>query len=261
MMYGPDRARHGRKPEVNTRIFQSKTETGAAAARQAAQTMRDAIAVRGEANIILATGASQFEMLAALVEQPVDWSRVTAFHLDEYIGLPPDHPASFRRYLGGRFVEKVSGLREFHAVGGDAPDPAAECARLAELVTGVTIDVACIGIGENGHLAFNDPPCDLATGRAYIVVELDEACRRQQLGEGWFATLDDVPRRAITMTVPQILKAAVIVCTVPDERKAEAVSNSVEGKVTAAVPGSLLQTHPDCTLYLDEPAASRLRRV
>ena len=245
---------------MNVCIFPNKTVMGAAAAQHAARTINDAIAAQGEANIILATGASQFEMLAALVAQPVDWSSVTAFHLDEYIGLDSDHPASFRRYLKERFVERVPGLRAFRYVAGDAPDPYAECARLGELVTQVKIDLACIGIGENGHLAFNDPPCDLETDKAYIVVELDEACRRQQLGEGWFATLDDVPRRAITMTVPRILKAAAIVCTVPDERKAEAVRNSAEGEVTANVPGSLLQEHPDGTLYLDAPASSLLGR-
>ncbi len=243
---------------MNTGIFPTKPEMGAAAARHAARAMNHAIAVRGEANIVLATGASQFEMLAALVEQAVDWSRVTAFHLDEYIGLAADHPASFRRYLKERFAEKITGLHAFHYVNGDADDPAAECARLGELVMDAEIDLACIGIGENGHLAFNDPPCDLETDQAYIVVELDEACRRQQLGEGWFASLDDVPRRAISMTVPHIMKAAVIVCTVPDERKAQAVRNSLEGEVTPVVPGSILREHPDCALYLDAPAASLL---
>ena len=175
-------------------IYTTKQEMGVAAGHKAAGLLRDAIDARGEANLILATGASQFEMLAALTAEPVDWSRVTAFHLDEYVGLPADHPASFRRYLRERFVEKVPALRAFHFIDpGD--DPAAECRRLGEIIRQRPIDVACVGIGENGHLAFNDPPADFETDQPYIVVDLDEACRRQQLGEGWFETLDDVPAR------------------------------------------------------------------
>ena len=242
-------------------IFPSKTEMAFAAAGRAASLLQEAILARGEANLILATGASQFEMLSHLVTLDVDWSKVTAFHLDEYIGLPVAHPASFRRYLQERFADKVPDLRQFHFVNGDALDPLAECTRLAKLLRGLSVDLACIGIGENGHLAFNDPPADFQTEEPYIIVDLDEACRRQQVGEGWFPDLQAVPRQAISMTIRQILKSNAIVCTVPDSRKAEAVQKTVEGQVTDLVPASILQTHPNGWLFLDEPAASLLNRA
>lgn len=245
---------------MDLRVFETRTQTGEQAAHHIADLIRRAIERHGEATIILATGASQFDMLTALVEEPVDWSRVTAFHLDEYIGLPETHPASFRRYLKERFVALVPDLGQFHFVDGEAQPPEAECARLGRLIAGRTVHVACIGIGENGHLAFNDPPADFITEEPYLVVALDEACRRQQLGEGWFATLEDVPRRAISMSIRQIMKSEAIVCTVPDLRKAEAVRGAVEGPVTPRLPASILQQHPACTLYLDEPAASGLQR-
>lgn len=241
-------------------VFERKDDMGAAAAAQAAAWLNAAVEQRGEASLILATGASQFEMLASLVEQPVDWSKVTGFHLDEYIGLPESHPASFRRYLKERFVSRVPELKAFHFVDGEASDPVAECRRLGALLDGRVIDVACIGIGENGHLAFNDPPADFETEEAFIVVDLDEACRRQQLGEGWFPTLGDVPARAISMTIRQIMKSRGIVCTVPDARKAEAVRKAIEGPVTNELPASILQTHPRCALYLDEASAALLDR-
>ncbi len=240
-------------------IYDHKAEMGIAAAAQAAGRLNAAIEARGEAALILATGASQFEMLDSLVQRDVDWSRVTAFHLDEYLDLPASHPASFRKYLRERFVERVPDLRRFHFVDGEADDPEAECRRLDAEVAARVVDVACIGIGENGHLAFNDPPADFETDEAFIIVALDEACRRQQLGEGWFPTLEDVPRRAISMTIRQIIKSRAIVCTVPDARKAEAVQQAVEGPVTNEVPASILQTHPCCDLYLDTPAAARLK--
>jgi glucosamine-6-phosphate deaminase len=239
-------------------IFESKDEMGEAAAHQAAAGVQAAIEARGEANLILATGASQFEMLANLVEQDIDWSRVTVFHLDEYIGLPESHPASFRKYLKERFVDRVPELKQFHYVDGGADDPEAECRRLGELIRARPIDVACIGIGENGHLAFNDPPADFATEEPYLIVNLDEACRRQQLGEGWFPSLDAVPERAISMSIRQIMKSDAIVCTVPDARKAEAVQKAVQGPVTPYVPSSILQQHPQCDLYLDTDAAALL---
>ena len=239
-------------------IFETKEEMGAAAARKAAAGLKAAIETRGAATLILATGASQFEMLESLVERDVDWSRVTAFHLDEYIGLPEDHPASFRKYLKERFVDRVPALQEFHFVDGEAADPAAECRRLGDLIRGRTIDVACIGIGENGHLAFNDPPADFQTEEPYLIVNLDEACRRQQLGEGWFPSLDAVPERAISMSIQQIMKSDAIVCTVPDGRKAEAVQKAVEGPVTPNLPSSILQKHPECDLYLDTASAALL---
>ncbi len=242
---------------MNLNIFKSKQDMGAAAARQAADWINAAITEHGAANIILATGASQFEMLAHLVQEDVDWSKVTAFHLDEYIGLPASHPASFRKYLKERFADKVPGLKHFHYINGEG-DPAAECARVGALIQDLRIDVACIGIGENGHLAFNDPPADFDTEDPYLVVDLDAACRRQQLGEGWFPTLADVPAQAISMSIRQIMKSKAIVCTVPDARKAEAVRGAVEGPVTNKLPSSILQQHPCCELYLDEPAAALL---
>jgi glucosamine-6-phosphate deaminase len=239
-------------------IYNTKQATGEAAARKAAELINRAIVMHGTATIILATGASQFEMLTSLVKQDVDWSKVTAFHLDEYIGLPESHPASFRKYLKERFVDRIEGPGQFHYVNGDATDAFAECARLNDLIRGQRIDVACIGIGENGHLAFNDPPADFSTQTPYIIVTLDEACRRQQMGEGWFPTLDAVPTQAISMSIWQITQSAAILCTVPDARKAEAVKNAVEGEITPLVPASILQRHHNSTLYLDRPAAALL---
>ena len=244
---------------MNIVIKETKDAMGRAAAESAAAAIRGAIAARGEARIIVATGASQFEFLGHLVAIGADWSRVTAFHLDEYIGLPLAHPASFRKYLKERFVDRVPGLRAFHYVNGEAPDPAAECRRLGALVAERPVDVACIGIGENGHLAFNDPPADFDTDDAYLVVNLDEACRRQQVGEGWFPSLDAVPRQAISMGIRRILASRSIVCTVPDARKAVAVRAAVEGPVTNLLPASILQTHPQCGMFLDGAAASLLR--
>ena len=198
-------------------------------------------------------------MLAALVKSSgIDWQKVTGFHLDEYIGLPLVHPASFRGYLKERFVDHVP-IGKFHDVDGEAADPAAECRRLGELIAERPIDVAFIGIGENGHVAFNDPPADFQTETPFLVVDLDEACRRQQFGEGWFPAMDAVPRRAISMSVRQILKSRCIVCSVPDERKAAAVRNAIEGPVTPGCPASILQQHGDTTVFLDPPAESLLK--
>lgn len=236
--------------------------SGKAAARVGAEYLREALAEKHVARIIVATGASQFEMLKSLLEEPgISWGRVTIFHLDEYIGIPVSHEASFRKYLWERFVSKLpEPPRAFHALDGET-EPAAECKRVGQILSKSDIDVAFIGIGENGHIAFNDPPADFETQEAYHVVELDEACRRQQLGEGWFPTLEDVPRQAISMTVSQIMKSKRIVCTVPDERKSEAVKNSVEGPVTNEVPASILRQHECVDLFLDEAAASRLETV
>lgn len=240
-------------------VHETRRESGMAAAESAAAELCKAIAAQGHAHLILATGASQFAMLEHLITLDVDWTKVTGWHLDEYVGLPDTHPASFRKYLRERFVDKVAALQAFHFVNGSAPDPAAECRRLGELIGRVTIDVACVGIGENGHLAFNDPPADFDANDPFLVVELDDDCRRQQLGEGWFETLDDVPKQAISMSVPRIMKSRCIVCTVPDRRKARAVQNTVEGPVTNRVPASILQQHRDCRLYLDNEAASLLK--
>jgi glucosamine-6-phosphate deaminase len=238
-----------------------KPSLGREAAQDGANLLRAGIKARGRANIILATGASQFETLAHLLREPdIAWHRVTVFHLDEYVGLPVTHPASFRKYLWERFHKQLPvPLRAFHYVDAET-DPAAECQRLSALIRENPVDVAFVGIGENGHLAFNDPPADFDTEVPYLVVDLDEACRRQQLGEGWFPTFDDVPKRAISMSVRQIMKSAHIVCSVPDKRKAQAVKGSVEGQVSPQVPASILQRHADTTLYLDPESASLLAR-
>ncbi len=243
---------------MDVRIEQTKVALGQAAAEIAANNIQEAIRTRGNANLILATGASQFEMLEALTKLDLPWNQVTCFHLDEYIGVPDTHPASFRRYLQERFVDQVDGPNEFHWVRGDQGDPQAECDRVGAIIEQHPIDVACIGIGENGHLAFNDPPADFETTAPYLVVELDDACRQQQFGEGWFPSFDDVPKLAISMSIQQILKSTTIVCTVPDERKAKAVQGAVQGPVTPEVPASILQRHSSTHLMLDAPAASLL---
>jgi glucosamine-6-phosphate deaminase len=237
---------------------QTKIELGARAAEHGARLIRQAIARTGAANIIVATGASQVEMLRALVSEPdIRWDKVTAFHLDEYIGLPVTHPASFRKYLWGRFASRLPlPLAAMHYINGEG-DPRRECARVGELIRRCEIDVAFAGIGENGHLAFNDPPADFETDAPYLVVNLDEACRRQQLGEGWFATLDDVPRQAISMSIRQIMRSRAVIASVPDARKAEAVRRCAQGEVSPLAPASILQRHPDATLYLD-PDSARL---
>ncbi|MEW4563094.1 glucosamine-6-phosphate deaminase [Bremerella sp. JC770] len=239
-------------------VLEDAKQLGAVAARSGAEAIRRALAENGQANIIVATGASQFETLSALIAEPnIDWSRVTGFHLDEYLGLDDQHPASFRRYLRERFVEKVP-LAGFHYVNGSGEDPHAVCRELGQLIQEHPIDVAFVGIGENGHLAFNDPPADFETSEPYLVVELDEACRQQQAGEGWFATLADVPTQAISMSCRQILKTKTIICSVPDQRKAQAVRASLEVPVSPDVPASILQTHENTTLFVDKAAASLL---
>ncbi|MFP6907504.1 MAG: glucosamine-6-phosphate deaminase [Verrucomicrobiota bacterium] len=237
-------------------VFDSQAEMGAEAARQGAALIRQALASRGSAAIIVATGASQFEMLAALVGEELDWSRITGFHLDEYIGLSQEHPASFRKYLKERLVDRVE-LAAFHYIDGEG-DAAAECRRLDALITSLEIDVAFVGIGENGHLAFNDPPADFETEKPYLVVQLDTACRQQQQGEGWFETLDEVPTHAISMSVRQIMKAHHVICTVPDARKAEALRRTLREAVTPEVPASILQEHPDARLFIDQAAGTCL---
>jgi glucosamine-6-phosphate deaminase len=244
---------------MDIRIFDTKRELGQAAADRAAAAIGEAIARTGEARVIAATGASQFEFLDALTAaRGIDWGRVDMFHLDEYVGLPDTHPASFRLYLRERIVEKVK-PRAFHFLAGDAADPAAECRRVGALLNRAPVDMAFVGIGENGHLAFNDPPADFETEEPYLVVELDEACRRQQLGEGWFPGLADVPRRAISMSIRQILRSREILCVVPDARKARAVRDCLEGEVSPVHPSSILQTHPATTVYLDRDSAALLK--
>ncbi|MCA9171332.1 MAG: glucosamine-6-phosphate deaminase [Planctomycetales bacterium] len=239
-------------------VSETPEEMGAAAASQAANAIRAAIAARGQANIVVATGASQFTVLGNLIKEPdIDWSKVIGFHLDEYIGLPITHPASFRGYLKARFVDHVP-MAAFNYIDGEVQPPQQECQRLGELIAKHPIDVSLVGIGENGHLAFNDPPADFDTETPYLVVNLDDACRRQQLGEGWFPTFDDVPKQAISMSIRQILKSREIICSVPDTRKAQAVAGSLEGPVTPDVPASILQRHEHTTVHLDRAAASLL---
>ena len=245
---------------METIVEETKQEMGRAAARDVASALRDTLSQRGEANIIVATGMSQFEMLENLVKEPdIEWGKVTMFHLDEYIGLDTSHPASFCRYLQERLEAKLpEAPAAFHYINGMAPDPRQECRRVGELIKEHPIDVACVGIGENGHLAFNDPPADFDTEEPYIVVDLDEDCRKQQLGEGWFDSLDDVPEQAISMSIKQIMRSRKIVVTCPDERKAEAVKNVVNGEITNMCPASVLQEHSDCKLFLDRQSASLL---
>jgi glucosamine-6-phosphate deaminase len=246
---------------MNIKISNTRPDNGWVAAEYGAQLLRDVLKKNGKASIILATGASQFEMLETLCKAGgIDWHKVTIFHLDEYVGLPIEHPASFRGYLWKRFVAHLPvPLAAFHYVEGDAPDAEAECKRLSELIKAHSIDIAFIGIGENGHIAFNDPPADFDTDEPFLVVNLDDKCRQQQLGEGWFPDFESVPSRAITMSIRRIMMSKVIICTVPDERKAEAVAGAVDGPLTNLVPASILRTHPDCTLFLDKPAASLLK--
>ena len=243
---------------MNIKVFKNPHELGRAAGVKAAGLIKEAIKKKGAANIILATGTSQFETLNHLIsENDIDWSKVSMFHLDEYIGLPVTHPASFRKYLQDRFISKVPGLKAVYLINGET-DPKAECERLSNLISGHSIDVALVGIGENGHLAFNDPPADFETGEPYIIVELDEACRKQQLGEGWFSSIHEVPPRAISMSVKQIMKSGNIICSVPGKRKATAVKNSVEHSVSNLFPATILQQHDNCILHLDKDAASFL---
>jgi glucosamine-6-phosphate deaminase len=244
-------------PIMRLHVYPSKLELGKAAAREAADKIRDAVAARGKARIIAATGASQFEFLDALTAIPdLPWEAVEMFHLDEYIGLPATHPASFRRYLKERLIDKT-GLMKVHLLDGEQ-DAEHVCDETGRAIASAPIDVAFVGIGENAHLAFNDPPADFETERPYLIVTLDEPCRKQQVGEGWFASMADVPKQAISMSVHQILKSHAIICIVPDARKAQAVHASVAGPVTPLAPASILQTHDNTSLYLDTASASRL---
>jgi glucosamine-6-phosphate deaminase len=245
---------------MQTEIFETKLELGKAAANKATEIIERAISERGISYLIAATGASQFEFLDVLVAKPIDWSKVVFFHLDEYVGLPVNHSASFRRYLKERIISRIH-PKAFHLIDGEAADPKSECRRVGQLISEQTIDAAFVGIGENGHLAFNDPPADFVTEEPYIVVDLDEACRRQQVGEGWFKTLEQVPLQAISMSIQQIMKAQQVLCIVPDQRKAEAVKSTLEFEVSPLRPASILQTHKNAYLYLDHDSASLLSRA
>ena len=242
---------------MTLRVFADRPALERAAAADAARLIRAAISGRGTARILAATGESQVGFLEALVASPdVDWRRVEMFHLDEYVGLAVDHPASFRRYLLERLV-RPAGIERIHLLDGES-DPERTCERVGRLLAAAPVDVAFAGIGENGHVAFNDPPADFEAETPYIIVRLDEACRRQQVGEGWFETLADVPERAISVSVRQLLKAPAIISVIPDARKAAAVRLCLEGPVGPQAPASVLRTHPDATAYLDRASASLL---
>jgi glucosamine-6-phosphate deaminase len=238
-------------------ITNNPAELGKSAGRLAAALIREAIQKKGQANIILATGTSQFETLRQLITEDIDWSKVVMFHLDEYIGLPETSPASFRKYLKERFLEKVGPLKASYLIDGES-DPQTECKRLNALIKKHPVDVAFVGIGENGHLAFNDPPADFETDEAYIIVDLDDECRKQQLGEGWFPSINDVPIQAISMSIKQIFKSKHIICSVPDKRKAKAVRDCLEEPISNYFPASILQLHNDCTYFLDRSSAVML---
>jgi glucosamine-6-phosphate deaminase len=242
---------------VNLEIYRDDHELGAAAAESAASILRGKIRQQGKARIVAATGASQFAFLKALCVAPgIDWARVEMFHLDEYVGLPLEHPASFGRYLLERLI-RPTGITQFHLLDG-VGEVRDVRRRVGAELNAAPIDVAFVGIGENGHLAFNDPPADFETQEPYLVVDLDEACRRQQVGEGWFKDLSEVPRQAISMSIRQILKAQKILCIVPDQRKAQAVRRCLEGKVSPTAPASILQTHRNVIYFLDTDSASLL---
>lgn len=240
-------------------IGQNKNETGYLAAETGANIIRKTISEKGSANIIVATGASQLEMLSNLVKfNDIRWDKVNAFHLDEYIGLDICHPASFRIYLWQRFVSLLPlPLKSFYFL--DASEnPKKAVYEANKVIEEYPIDLAFIGIGENGHIAFNDPPADFETEAPYIIVNLDHACRMQQLGEGWFKSLDEVPKQAISMSVKKVLQSRNIICTVPEKRKAEAVYNTIHKEISPNYPSTILRQHKNLTLFLDTNSASKL---
>jgi len=240
------------------KVFNDKSSLAKAAAQKAGAAIRSAIRDSGQARVIAATGTSQLEFLAALTESTdVDWGLVELFHLDEYIGLPATHPASFRKILLDRFVNKT-GIAKFHPLDGEARDLSEVIRQVGKSLTSAAVDIAFVGVGENGHLAFNDPPADFETEEPYLIVNLDEACRRQQVGEAWFSDISQVPKRAISMTVRQILQAKEILAVVPESRKAQAVKACFEGEISPRAPASILRTHANANVYLDKDSASLL---
>lgn len=244
---------------MEIRICKDRYDLGKSAAKQVAEDLKTIIANKGYARIALSTGASQFDTIEALTKEPgIDWTKVEMFHLDEYVNLPITHPASFRKYLQERFVDKVGKLKAVHFVDGTP-----ECiAKLTEEITKEPIDIGLIGIGENGHIAFNDPPADFDTKESYIVVNLNETCKKQQMGEGWFATMDDVPKQAVSMTAHQIMSCKKIVSCVPYAVKADAIEKTLHSKeVTNMVPATLLKTHPNFLLYIDAESASGITNI
>jgi len=239
--------------------FADASELAAGAAGRAAAVIGGAVHERGHANVMFASGNSQLAFLAILTRDPtVEWSRVTGFHMDEYLGITATHPASFRRYMREQIIE-VAHPGEFHEIAGDAPDPEVECRRYGALLRDHPLDLCCLGIGENGHLAFNDPPvADFDDPLDVKVVELDDMCRRQQVGEGHFPDVDAVPTHAITVTIPALLRAHVVLAIVPEARKREPVRRALEGPISTACPASVLRTHPNATLFLDAESSASL---
>jgi glucosamine-6-phosphate deaminase len=246
-----------RSSQMELRTFTDKNSMAEAAASHAAASIREAIQRYSRARILVATGTSQHEFHEFLMKAPgIDWGLVELFQLDDYIGLPISHPASFRKILSEGFIKRV-GIKKYQLLdGGIEPEEAIRS--LGNALMAAPIDVAFVGIGENGHLAFNDPPADFATEEPYLIVELDDACRRQQVGEGWFANLSDVPKKAISISVRQILKSREILVVVPDSRKAQAVKATLVGDITPMVPASILRRHQHTTMYLDCQSAALL---
>ncbi|UCH64331.1 MAG: glucosamine-6-phosphate deaminase [Fidelibacterota bacterium] len=244
---------------MTVEIYESNVALGRAAAEYAERKVQEAIAERGQANLVLATGASQFTFIDAFKEKSsVDWSKIRVFHLDEYKNMSDQHPASFRKFLRERILDEIEPA-EVNYLAGDAKDIEAEIIRYENLLKTHPIDLACIGIGENGHIAFNDPAvADFNDARLVKEVELDEACRRQQLGEGWFPTFEDVPQVALSLTIPAIMNSKAISCVVPDKRKAAAVYDALYGPISTACPASILRKHSDVTLFLDPFSAEKL---
>ena len=239
------------------KVFDDKNALGEAAAAQAAAAIRGAIAGRARARVVAASAASQLQFLEALTATPgIDWKRVELFHLDEYIGLPMTHPASFCKFLHDHLISKT-GITHYHLLNGEA-DPVQVIREATKAIAEAPIDVSFVGIGENGHLAFNDPPADFQTEEPYIIVNLDEACRRQQVGEGWFKDIDEVPKRAISMSVRQVLRSHEIIAVVPDTRKAQAIKACFDGSITPVAPSSIMRTHHNATIYLDKHSAALL---
>lgn len=238
-------------------VSENDIELGKKAASLTAQLLREAIEEKGSARLILSTGASQFTTLKALVEETLDWSRVEMFHLDEYVNLPSTHPASFVKYLKERFVEKTGPLKAVHFVDTEGGTQAI-IEKLTKELAESPVDVGLIGIGENAHIAFNDPPADFENPASYLVVNLDEDCRKQQLGEGWFPSLMEVPKQAVSMTVSQILKCRHIISAVPYEVKAQAIKKTLENDVTNRIPATALKTHPSVTVFVDRDSVSRV---
>jgi glucosamine-6-phosphate deaminase len=246
------------KDLLKVKIFKSSEEIGQASAEFVEKQLKKAIQQNGAANLILATGASQFSFLEALREKSIEWHKITVFHLDEYKGISAQHPASFRKYLKERILDFVK-PGKVYLINGDAGNLEEMLAEYAALLASHPIDIACIGIGENGHIAFNDPPvADFDDPRLIKVVKLDQACRQQQLGEGWFPTFDDVPVEAVSLTIPAIMSCKTISCVVPDERKSTAVYHTLFGEISTACPASVLRRHPNAVLFLDLPAASQI---